>query len=155
MLNKNPNILVNKAKKLKIAPKLDIEEIFLVEKNLGTVFPDDFKKISSMYDYEYIGTFEMYSFPEGVVEVVKSWRESIALPYNCIVLGEDGTSAIIMKIEGYKSTVIWCSMEDVLNLCEGKPMEYNPTIFPSFTDFFEFLIEEEEKMQAEEKELVK
>jgi hypothetical protein len=157
MLNKKLSILIRRAKKLKLAPKLDLEEILLVEQALNIIFPDDFKEISSEYNYEYISAFEMYNFSLSDEYSVKGgtikWRNSISLPSDYLVLGENGSSAIIMKIENNNSTIIWCALEDVFNLCDGKPMEYNPTIFPSFTDFFEFLIDEEEKMQAEDRAL--
>jgi hypothetical protein len=48
------------------------------------------------------------------------------------------------------SPVIWCDEMDVYNLCDTGEFKYNPTIWPSFTDFFEYLVEQEEKMQAED-----
>jgi hypothetical protein len=45
--------------------------------------------------------------------------------------------------------VIWCSYEDIFNLCDGEGFKHNPDIWPSFTDFFEYLVIEEEKRTAE------
>ena len=69
---------------------------------------------------------------------------------------QDDVSFLLLKTKSLdESGVIWCAYKDFFILCEGKPMEYNPTIFPSFTDFFEYLLYEEEKMQAEDAELNK
>lgn len=148
--------LIARAKSLRFAPVLNIEEIVSVEKTLKVIFPQDFKDICLRYDYEYIGPFEMYNFSLDDQYSVKggtiSWRNNIGLPNNYIVLAENGSSAVIMKIIDKTSNIIWCALEDVLNICDGTPMKCNPTIFPSFTDFFEFLVNEEEKIQKEEED---
>lgn len=33
----------------------------------------------------------------------------------------------------------------MFNLCDGEGFKYNPDIWPSFTDFFEYLIKREEE----------
>lgn len=69
---------------------------------------------------------------------------------------QDDVSFLLLKTKSLdESEVIWYAYQYFFNLCDGKPMEYNPTIFPSFTDFFEYLLDEEEKMQAEDAELNK
>ena len=77
------------------------------------------------------------------------WRDNINLPHNFIVFGENGSSAVIMQITQKGCMMIWCSLEDVLNLCGGLPMRGEVVNFEGFTDFFEFLLNEEEKLQAE------
>ena len=157
MINKNRcNKLIEKARELRIAPILEKEEILKLEKQLQVILPEDFKYINSVYDYEYIGFFSFYSFSCGVIEETLYYREKYTLNNNYLVLSSDGSDFLLFYIKSNdESKVVWCTYNDFFNLCEGKPMEYNPTIFPSFTDFFEFLIDEEEKMQAEEKELVR
>ena len=46
--------------------------------------------------------------------------------------------------------IYWCDEVDVFNLCEEGVFKYNPTVWASFTDFFEYLVNEEEKRQLEE-----
>jgi hypothetical protein len=46
-----------------------------------------------------------------------------------------------------KSGIICCDYQDFFNLCDGKSMEYTPTIFPSFANLYEFLLGEEEKVE--------
>ena len=129
--------------------KTDIE----LNELLNLFLSEDFKYINTRYDYEFLEYFEMYSFTVGVVAETKSWRESINLPLNYLVLGDNGTSALLMKIENDNANVIHCALEDVLNLCAGRPMEYDPIIFETFADFFEFLLDEEEELRAEDPEL--
>lgn len=64
-------------------------------------------------------------------------------------------SFLLLKTKSLdESEVVWCAYQHFFNLCDGRPMEYNPTIFPSFTDFFEYLLDEEQKMQAEDSEVL-
>lgn len=71
-------------------------------------------------------------------------------------LQQDDVLFLLLKTKSLdESEVIWCAYQDCFNLCDKKPMEYNPTIFPSFTNFFEYLLDKEEKMQAEDAELNK
>jgi len=129
---------------------LTVTEIQNTEKALNIVLANDFKKLCFIHRYDYIANFAFYNFrinaKFSVISETKGWRESVNLPHNYLVLSDDGTSVILMKVEGEEEcSVIWCALEDVLNICDGSPMEYNPTIFSSFTDFYEFLLHEEEK----------
>lgn len=150
MKKDNISALMERAKKLLVYQGLTEKDIHLVEDKLGVKFPDDFKNLSFFCSYEFFNIFDTYSFPSGVINETINWRISANLPSDYVVLSENGTSAVLMKLENEGSTVIYCSLEDAGNLCEGKRMEYKPTIFPSFADFFEYLLEEEEKIQAED-----
>lgn len=143
--------LITKAKILSKAPELESREINRLEKELSVVLPEDFKYISNQYDYEYIDFFDFYSFATGIINQTKGLRKSWELPQKYLVLSEDDVSVLLLKtISVNQSEVILCDEPDFFNLCAGKPMEYNPTIFKNFTDFFEFLLNEEERMQAED-----
>lgn len=143
--------LVKQAKILGEAPMLANVEILDLENQLKVILPDDFKYISNFYDYEYISFFDFYSFPIGVINQTKYYRDHHNLENNYLVLFWDDVSFVLFKTKSsQESEVVWCNHPDFFNLCEGKPMEYKPTIFPSFTDFFEYLLEEEEKLQAED-----
>ena len=155
MLDKKKcDVLVNKAKTLNKAPILSAQKISQLEQKLQVILPNDFKYINNQYDYEYICYFDFYSFPIGNTEETLFYRNKHKLGNNYIVLFWDGAFFVILyTISSEKSQVIWCNSPDFFNLCDGKPMEYKPTIFQSFTDFFEFLLDEEEKSQAEDAEL--
>jgi hypothetical protein len=148
---KKCNQLINKANTLCKAPILDRKEILQAEKKLEVILPNDFKYINSLYNYEYIGFFDFYSFSFGVIEETLYYRTHYNLDNNYLVLSSDGSDFLLVNTKSLsESKVIWCSYNDFFNLCDGKPMEYNPTIFESFTDFFEYLVDEEDKMQSED-----
>lgn len=151
----------DKKKLLKVAQELHrlsqysaVSDISIkrAEKALEIIFPTDFKKFCTVYSYDYCRLFSFFSFDEGVIDKTLEWRKSVNFPRNCVGLAEEGESAIIMRITGDNAEVIWCSIPDLYNLCEAKPLEDNPTIFPTFTDFYSYLLDEEEKIREENKQ---
>lgn len=132
---------------------LNSEGMDFVSSQLGVVLPDDFRKINSVFDYEYLGSFQFPCFYQngnsGVVDETLGNRESLNLPSKFVILSiEDDVSVLLLETQDSpekSSPIIWCDMfPDFFNICEGKPIEQNPTIWPSFTDFFEYLVEQEE-----------
>lgn len=114
--------------------------------------PNDFVILNSICRCDFFSIFELYNFEneEGVVKNTKALRELYNLPNNYIVLAEDDPGLILMKINSEENAeVIMCSHYDFENICQGKPMEEDPTIFPTFTDFYEYLLDEEEKNSLE------
>jgi hypothetical protein len=147
--------LVEKAKKINEAPIMNNHIIVNLEQILNVKLPEDFKYIVTNYHYEYIFFFSFYHLGDEVIEETSYYRANYNLRNEYIILSkQDDVSFLILKTKSLEeSEVIWCAYQDFFNLCDGQPMQYNPTIFPSFTDFFEFLIDEEEKMQAEDRAL--
>jgi hypothetical protein len=87
----------------------------------------------------------------GVVAQTLNLRRDLGLPKNMIYLSNDGTSCVLMSCCGDHEEVYWILSEDVYNLCENKPLEYNPKIFLTFPEFFEFLLNQrEEEIRNEE-----
>ncbi len=124
-----------------------------IESNLCIKFAKDFIELNNYHRYDYLDYFDWFSFDYGVTEETRWYREREKLPHNYLVLSKDDTYFLLLHtISNTKSEVIWCDCEDFFHLCDGEPMEYKPTIFPSFTDFYEFLLDEEEKIRAEEEE---
>lgn len=124
-----------------------------VQTKLNILFPYDFKRLCSFYGYNFFRVFPFYNFEneEGVIGETLRLRRECKLPDNYLVLAQDDHRVVLMKINSpYSSEVILCSYYDFNNICAGKPMEENPTIFPCFVDFYEFLLDEEEKIQAED-----
>jgi hypothetical protein len=148
MNNRSVEHLIIKAKALSDGKPLTLEELNSAENKLNIKLPQDFMDINLGCSYEFIYFTSGLSFPLGVVSETLTWRKNINLPNNYMVLSDDGTSAVLMKIDGNKSNVIWCCLEDVLGICNGGAMIYDPEIFPSFTDFYSFLLDEEEKIRA-------
>ncbi|WP_375333523.1 SMI1/KNR4 family protein [Candidatus Tisiphia endosymbiont of Xenochironomus xenolabis] len=134
-------------------PELSEEMVKNVEIKLNIFFPEDFKILCNFYGYDFFRLFSFYNFEdeEGVIEETKYYRKKHNLPSNYLVLFSDDVSFVLLKIISTdKSKVIWCDYQDFFKLCEGHPMQYNPTIFPSFVDFYEYLLDEEEKIRAED-----
>jgi hypothetical protein len=127
-------------------------EIDYVSSSLGVVFSEDFVDINVIYDYAYLGRFDFYSFyykgASGVTKKTRTFREVINLPHRYVLLSDMGDAgAVFLETQDTPekpSPVIWCDQEDIDRLCREEPLIYNPTVWPSFTDFFEYLVEQEE-----------
>lgn len=147
--------LIKKAKSLNKAPTLSYNIIYNLQEKLVVTLPEDFKYIATHYHYEYISFFSFYHLNDEVIEETKFFREQDNLPHEYIILSQqDDVSFLLLKtISSEECQVIWCDYPDFFNLCDRMPMQYKQTIFNSFTDFFEFLLDEEEKMQKEDEEL--
>ncbi|MDR3224247.1 MAG: SMI1/KNR4 family protein [Holosporales bacterium] len=150
--------LILRAKQLSEHAVISQKKLELISNDLSIVFSRDFIEINSLFRYDYIDHFQWYSFPVGVTEITLDFRE-VGLSHKYIVLADEGDGgAVFLETQDSPekpSPVIWCDMEDVYNLCDIGEFKYNPTIWPSFTDFFEYLVDEEEKMQIAENRLDK
>lgn len=149
------DLLVKKAIALCSSKIGTIRDICLLESNLNIKLPNDFKCICSNVDYGEINCpFINVSFPEGVCGYTQDLRKD-GLPHRFLLLSgySDDAGSIFMETQDdpeKPSPIYWCDAEDVYNLCEEGVFKYNPTVWPSFTDFFEYLVNEEEKRQLEE-----
>jgi hypothetical protein len=154
MVSNRLSKLTNRAKALYETISLTLEEIYYVQAKLNVELPDDFKKlcISCSYEISYPFDFLNFGTDDGVIGETQYYRKNYSLPDNYMILSQqDDVSFVLLKaISVDKSEVIWCDYQDFFNLCNSKSFQYNPTIFPTFTDFYEFLLDEEEKMRAEE-----
>lgn len=138
------------------------EEIDKIAKQLNVCFSKDFYQINGKCDYEgfYGACIEFCCFfingDSGVVEYTKEFRQAMHLPHRYVVLSYTGdTRFVLMETQDTpdKNTpILDIEPEDLDNLIQEKPLEYDYTIWPSFTDFFEYLVEqEEEAIQKETK----
>lgn len=153
-MNKNKiDELISKAKSIKnigIGGKHDID---VLEKYLDVLLTSDLSYIYSKYSFDFFSSFDLYGVPCGIIDGTCEYRER-GLPHRYIVLADNGDAGIVlMETQADRdkpSPVIWCDYPDIFNLCECGEFKLNPDIWPSFTDFFEYLIEREEKLQNEE-----
>lgn len=159
MLNR-VSILKKRYEQLYEIASLHTPEFNKIEQELGIILPNDFKEITQFYDGGITGNLLggiyfpgfLYNKKCPLVENTSHMRD-LGLPPRYIFLYEDDAGAIFMETQDSPdkpARVIWCDIPDAENLLAGKPFEYNPTIFPSFTDFFESLVEQEEKDRAED-----
>lgn len=127
-------------------------EIEMAADQLGVHFSSDFIAINTVFDYAYLSQFEFfcvcYHGRSGVVEETLAFRQALQLPLRYVILSNPGdTWAVLMETQpspDKDSPVLCCAPEDWDNICAEKPLEYEHTIWPSFTDFFEYLVEQEE-----------
>lgn len=134
-------------------PPLEGDVINKIENKLEVSLPNDFKEISKLFRYDYMSNLDFFSLERedeySVIGTTLRWRKTVSLPKRFVALAEDSTSAIIMETK-YSSEIptpiIWCRIEDISNLVKEVDLLYSPTVFSSFTDFFDYLVTEEEKM---------
>lgn len=134
-------------------------QIDTIEEELSIILPKDFKEIANVFDgYTEIGGMSLFSFDTSVkgwnvIEKTKFYRASAcSLPKCYLALREEGESFIVMKTQKNPSLdapIIWCSLSDAYNLQDDTKLQDNPKIFPSFADFFEYLLDQEEEERKE------
>lgn len=139
--------LIARYVKLEAPEKLNYEEVSL---KLNITFSKDFKDIGDRVRFDYILGVGGFSFDIGVLQKTLKLRENVNLPKDTLVLLENDASLIFMKCFGDHEEVYWISMEDAYRYCDGDPFMYNPITFPTFADFFSYLLDEEEKERAED-----
>lgn len=136
------------------ARKLSDKALVYIEQVLGVILPHDFKKISKVFDgFEILGGIDLFSFdPESpgfnIVGKTLFYRSSdMRLPSRFIALRESEVSFVVMETqadEKIDAPIFECSISDAYNISEGKPMLDNPVFYPSFADFFSYLLDLEE-----------
>lgn len=141
---------------------ISADELNKIEDKLHLIFPWDFKEISSYYSGGMIGGISIFTFSAdqndqyNILNKTNYYRNcDLHLPERYVSLVETEVSFIVLETHQDKNMntrVIYCSIEDVYNLANGNPLLYNPQIFPTFTDFFEYLLDQEEEERRENAE---
>lgn len=154
-MNQRIDTIIKRAYSTRCDPIILTEqEINVVEKALDVHFSKDFKDLNKKFGYESFRSCAFNSFsddddPTCVVNYTLEARKR-GLPKDSLLLYEDDALAIIFNTKEYK--VFWLAVEDLENYCINKDLLYEYMIFNSFTDFYEFLLDEEEKLIEEEKQ---
>lgn len=138
------------------------QEINRIENELGVLLPRDMKEILSYYDgYFDVASFSLFSFVQNlgswnIIDKTKFFRKAISLPKKFVVLKEgDGSIVLLDTFSDQKEPgqqIIWLSSSDVYNLISGNILNDSPIYFPTFSKFFEYLLDEEESIRQELKE---
>lgn len=143
--------LIDRAKALRDAEKLNYEKL---SKQLGVSFSKEFIEISSQVSFEYFGSFSWFNSDQtghySIIGETQDLRTERGLPNNILGLTEDDASLWFMECLGDHEEVYGIAIEDGENFCEGIPLQYDYDFFPTFADFFKYLLDEEEKSRAEE-----
>jgi hypothetical protein len=122
---------------------------------LGVNFSAPFKEIAEKGRFDFLSHIDFFSIDQegenSVVGETLRLRENANLPKNTLILSEDDASLLLMKCLGDHEEIYWIAIEDYDHYCNDEPLKYKHTFFPTFTDFFSYLLDEEEKRRAEEK----
>lgn len=125
-----------------------------IEISLDIKLPFDFYQLNKYFKGEsLIIRYGLFSFDPSakgynVIDKTLSYRNAHnPLPHKYLALGENSVSFIALDTETGK--VIEMATNDYGNLVGGEELCDNPQYFNSFTDFFAFLLDEEEKERAE------
>jgi len=125
-----------------------------IEKCLAINLPKAFINIAEFFKDQIIANRFLFTINSDVNEecsitgATLLYRKNARLPNKYLALEETEVSITLLDTE--TGQVLYLAVEDVYNLCEGNPLKYDPIIYPSFTDFFEYLLDEEEKMREKE-----
>lgn len=148
MINKD---IIDKVKYFNF-PALSSEVIKNLISKLNVNFSKEFLDLAKVANFEYFDCFPINNLDLeadcSVIGDTLRLRNSSSLPQNTLFLWEDDASVLLMKCLGDREEIYWIAVEDFENFCEEKPLLYEPTIFLTFPDFFEYLAKEEEKMSA-------
>jgi SMI1-KNR4 cell-wall len=132
---------------------LEINDFLDIENNLNIKLPSDFKEVARYYDgYYRIASHTFFDFSPkstggNIVNKTNFYRGcDLKLPKKFLALCEGDED--ITVLDTVIGNVYWLGSSDIYNLADGSPLLDNPYIFPSFTAFFEYLLDEEEKERA-------
>lgn len=117
-----------------------------IENTLKIKLPRDFQQISQFFEGSNL-RFGLFCLDDLISENVSYRNAYNPLPPKYLALGENSVSFIVLDTETGK--VIEMATNDYGNLVEGEELCDNPQFFNSYSDFFEYLLDEEEKERAE------
>lgn len=147
------NNFQERIKKLLGEHPVTINEINIVENELNIIIPKIFIEINSICVYEYSKSFDFFVFGTtdqySVVENTKGLWNSYPSNKKCLHLYSDDAGIVLMELNE-SASVMWCSIYDLENYLYDRPMTMKYNYFPTFYGFFEYLLDEEEKLKPEE-----
>jgi hypothetical protein len=124
-----------------------------LQKKLHVILNKDYVFLAQKCNYELFAISEWSGFPDGIIEYTEDFRKH-GLPHRYLILADNGDAGLILMetqdSPDKPSPIVWCDAADMYNLCKKGILEYEPIIWPSFTDFFEYLVEKEEEKLRED-----
>ena len=143
---KDMNELRNKYKALYDIDGVSKEDLDKIENELQIKLPSDFREISGFYSGGIVGGIDIHSFlfsePNFISETIRI-REAVGLPNRFIVIAEEAESIIVMDTEK-KPSIMWLDSVEVTKL-EMQDFISKPDVWEDFSDFFNYLLDEEEE----------
>lgn len=123
-----------------------IGAIEALQTSLDLKLPGDVVTIAKFYRGGFIGGKSHHAFATGaasnITDETQRLRAAANLPHRFIVLAEPANSLIVLDVES--SVVTWCDANDVVHLNDSSKMSSPPETWPSYADFFSYLLDEEE-----------
>jgi hypothetical protein len=158
--------VVNKLKWHMSCPNISNDSFECVKNKLNIILPLDLKKISSVVSYEGSNFMEFLQFdalPDanyGVISCNLELRKEYAEQSNgksdmshILVLADDDGGSVFMITQDSPekpTPVIWCDAGDMYHYSIDGLFPHPRDEWPSFTDFFEYLVEKEEEKLKDE-----
>lgn len=125
----------------------------IAESTLAVELPEDFKEIGRRFRYDALSFIDFMFWSEQPSEGVLKKNLDRRLEFqghhylsDCIILSDDDAGAVLLfgQKRASEDAVIWCDAPDLCNYAERGAFAYAYDRWPSFTDFFEYLVEQEE-----------
>lgn len=118
-----------------------------IEHELQIKLPKDFCEISSFYSGGIIGGKDIHSFlftdPTNIIGETLRIRKAVGLPNRFVIIAENDMSIIVMEIE-HTPSIIWLDSVEITKLDEQDFIS-KPDVWKGFSDFFCYLLDEEEE----------
>jgi hypothetical protein len=131
---------------------LSTERIHEVEQALNIKFPELFIRLNELCSYEH-SNFGFFYFGgddiDSVIETTLGVRENYENSENFAVLYLDDAGIVLLNVADENASVTWCSVYDMENVFNNTPLSANHQFFPTFADFFNYLLDEEEAERSE------
>ena len=160
--------LIERAKKATgIGTGIDENDISKVALTLNITLPQEFVQINALFRYDLLYDGDLLDFTAdecdwgGVIKNTVKLREKYKETLNMCVdvskvllLSLEEFGGILMLINDHPSKVakvVSCSLYDIHNYLVNGSFADPHDEWPSFTDFFEYLVEQEEKNLEEDK----
>lgn len=124
-----------------------------IESVLNLKLPEDFKAISLWYRGGFLGGKSHHAISAkgpatNIVEETLRLRQTVALPHHFVVLAEPAAGLIVMSCDPTAPQILWCNDTDATRLGSLEQIR-NPQIWPNYTAFFDYLLNEEEEERNE------
>jgi hypothetical protein len=126
---------------------VDPNYVQAMARELGMILPEDFVEATKFFDGGGFGVLQLHAIgahpATNVLTETKRIREAIGLPSQFLVLGEPPESFLVMDCSK-GGQVVWCDAVDAKRLGREK-LSQQPETWSSFGEFFEHLLDEEER----------
>jgi hypothetical protein len=127
---------------------VDTQTLVNIQKRLDVLFPIDFIEIAKFYSGGILGGISHFSIAmtgpaDNIVNETIRLRSSTGLPSRYVVIAEPPESLIVLDtFANGGPSVIWLDSTDIGNIKKGNSLS-SPTLWKTYSEFFEYLINEE------------